>query len=310
MSKKKEQTNQTINTELSMPQRFTNAVIKSYGDVAKDVPISSKQMKLISNYYIKICDTIVGQQGSKIQNWNQVRLPELATTLAHMAKLNLDMSLGHLSFMPFEYKNTNTFNLSPVISSSGYEYIAKTYGIEPHKQATIELVYDKDNFTITKKDSFHPCDSYTFEITNPFNRGEIIGGFGYLEFEDTSKNFILAMSVEDILKYKPKFAKDLFWSGENRKKMYEKTIAKQLFKRIKLDPDKVNSIQDSFDKIETEELNYTAMEAKNEIDENMCSGEVVDIDFKEISNIGNDVENLLDEVEQVNILGEIKEMER
>lgn len=302
MAKKSETTENK--TELSIAQRFTNSVVKAYGDVAKGVEITPKEMKLISGYYIKLCDTIVGQPGSKIQDWKQVRLKELSTTLAHMAKLNLDMSLGHLSFMPFEYKSTNTYNLAPVISASGYEYIAKTYGLDPPKQAVVELVYESDSFSIIKKDNSHPCDSYTFSVTNPFNRGKIIGGFGYLEFKDKSKNFILAMSIEEILKYKPKFAKDSFWSGENSKKMYEKTIAKQLFKRVKLDPDKVNCIQDSFERIEVEELNFNYSESKEVIDNNMCSGEIVDIEFE---NVDTDVDKPVENVDNLNLLGEVME---
>ncbi len=287
-------------TELTMAERFTNAVVKSYGDVARGIEVTPKQMKLISNYYIKL-DEMIRNPESKIKSWNQIRLSELATTLAHISRLNLDMALGHLSFMPFEHKGTNTFDLAPVISASGLEYIAKTYGLDPPKHSTVELVYSTDKFTVIKKDSNHPYDSYTFEVTNPFSRGNIIGGFGYLEFEDKTKNFILPMSLDEILKYKPRWAKDTFWSGENAKKMYEKTIAKQLFKRIPLDPDKVNDVQDSFKRIETEELNLTATEAKNTIEENMCSGDVIDIEFEDVP---VDVDKPVENVESKNLFGD------
>lgn len=265
---------------LSMAERFTNAIVKSYGDIAKDIEVSKKQLQLISNYYVKL-DEMIKNPDTKIQSWSQVRLPELATTLAHMAKLNLDMALGQLSFVPFKHKDTNTFDLVPVISAKGYEYIAKTYGIEAPKHYIVELVYSTDRFSITKRDSNHECDTYTFEIKDPFNRGEIVGGFGYVEFKDKKKNFVLAMSKEDILKYKPQFAKDSFWTGENGKKMYEKTIAKQLLKRIALDPDKVNEVESAFSRIETEEINYTAFEAKQEVEENMCTSDIVDIEYED-----------------------------
>lgn len=297
MPKKNE--NDTPKNELTMAQRFTNAVVKSYGDVARDIEVTPKQMQLISNYYIKL-DEMIKNPDTKIQSWGQVRLPELATTLAHMARLNLDMSLGHLSFIPFKHKDTNSFDLVAIISKDGYWNIAKNYGINPPKSYTIELVYSSDKFSVFKKDATHEYDSYVFEVTNPFNRGNIIGGFGYIEYDDKTNNKIIMMSEQEILKYKPQYAKDAFWTGENRKKMYEKTIAKQLFKRIPLDPDKVNSVQDSFKRIETEEINYTAMDAKNEIDENMCSGDVVDIDFEEIK----DVENHVKDVDNLNLFGE------
>lgn len=280
----------------TIAKRFTDAVVTAYGDVAMGIEVTPKQMQLISNYYIKL-DEMIRNPDSKIQSWKQIRLHELATTLAHMAKLNLDMSLGHLSFMPFEHKNTNTFDLAPVISKDGEWYIAKTFGLDPPDDYVIELVYENDNFSVSKKDSNHEYDSYIFEIKNPFSRGKIVGGFGYLIYKDKTKNKIITMSETEILKYKPRWAKDSFWTGENGKKMYEKTIAKQLFKKVPKDPSKVNEVKDSFKKIESQELSYNASFAQNEIDENMCSGEVIDIEIEP-------VENTVEVVEGSNLFGD------
>lgn len=203
------ETKTNTKNEVSVAERFTNAVVKSYGDVAKGISITPKQMQLISNYYIKL-DEMIRNPDSKIQNWRQVRIPELALTLAHMAKLNLDMSLDHLSFIPFEHGNTGTYDLVPAISKHGYWYIAKTYGIDPPDNYVVELVYSNDTFSVSKKDANHECDSYVFEISNPFDRGKIIGGFGCLEYKDKTKNKILVMSEADILKYKPKYASSIF----------------------------------------------------------------------------------------------------
>lgn len=279
MNKKIESTENK--NELSVAERFTNAVVKSFRDIAKGIEVTPKQMGLISNYYIKLNETF---RDPKINiKWNQIRLPELATTLAHMAKLNLDMQLGHLSFIPFKHGDTGTYDLVPVISKSGYWYIVKNYGLYPPDSYVIELVYSTDKFTVTKKDSTHECDSYTFEITNPFDRGEIIGGFGYLEYEDKTKNKILVMSEKEILKYRRAKYSQEFWSGENMKKMYEKTIAKQLFKRIPLDPDKVNDVQVAFNQVDADELNFSKEETKSTIDEKIGSGDFIDIEFTSVN---------------------------
>lgn len=290
-------------TELSLAERFTNAVVKSYNDVARGIKVTQKQMLLISNYFIRIDETIIRNQDTKIQSWEQVRMNELSRTLAHMAKLNLDMALDHFSFIPFEYNGTGTYNLSPVISKAGYWYIARTYALDPPEHYIVELIYSNDKFSVIKKDANHNFDSYTFEVTNPFDRGKVIGGFGYLEYKDKSKNKIITMSESEILKYKPKWAKDTFWSGENSKKMYDKTIAKQLLKSVLKDPDKVNGVEDSFKILEAEEINYTSYVAKEEIAENMCSGDVIDVDFEY-------VENHVESVEEKNMFGDdIKDVE-
>lgn len=272
--------NEEKNTSVTLAERFTNAIVSAYGDVAKGVGMTVEQKQLISNYYIKL-DEMFRDPKVNIK-WNQVRLPELATTLAHMAKLGLDMSIGQLSFIPFKKGDTGTYNFAPVISKYGYEYIAKKYGLEPPGNVTVELVYETDKFSITKKDYMHTCDTYSFEVTNPFNRGKIVGGFGYLEYKDKTKNKILAMSEQEILSYRPPRYSNQFWTGENMKKMYEKTIAKQLLKKVTLDPDKVNGVKDSFERIESEELNYNAAIAQEEVNENMCSGEFIDIDYRPV----------------------------
>ena len=284
----------------TVAQRFTNAVVTAYGDVAKGIEVTPKQLSLISNYYIKLDESL--RNSKQKYTWKQVRLNELATTLAHMAKLNLDMSLGQLSFIPFKHKDTGTINLVPVIGAKGYEYIAKNFGLDPPKNVVIELVYSSDRFSVVKKDATHDYDSYIFEVTNPFDRGNIIGGFGYLEYGDKSKNKILVMSEKDILKYRPQYYDQNFWSGENMKKMYEKTIAKQLLKKVVLDPDKVNDVKDSFNRIEAQEINYTASIAQSEIDENMCSGEVIDIEVEVSEPVP--VENSVEGVEDTNLFGE------
>lgn len=198
------------------------------------------------------------------------------------------------------HKNSNTYDLVPVKSQDGEWYIAKTFGLDPPDDYVVELVYETDNFSISKKDANHEYDSYVFEITKPFNRGKVKGGFGYLIYKDKTRNKVISMSEEEILRYKPRWAKESFWSGENGKKMYIKTIAKQLFKTVKKDPDKVNGVEDSFKRIESEEINYTAYEAKTEIEENMCSGDVIDVEFEDVENPVDNVESS----EEKNLFGD------
>lgn len=271
------------NEKKSLVTRFTTSVVSAFTDIAK-VQVTEKQKTIIANYYVKLNEMLVSQNIP----WQKIKMNDLALTLAHMAKLNLDMSLGHLSFIPFNNYKEGTVTLAPVISAGGYEYIAKEYGVEKINHVTVELVYATDKFLMIKKDANHNSDSYTFEVANPFNRGNVVGGFGYLEFEDETKNKIITMSVEEILKYKPAKAKEEFWSGENAKRMYEKTIAKQLLKRVVLDPDKVNDIQSTFKVIDEKDMDYNAEIAKEEVNENLGTGEVIDIDYTPVEKTETD----------------------
>ncbi len=260
---------------LSLSDRFTNSVVSAYQDIAKGVLINTDTRRLIANYFIQIDKTLKNSKNGL--TWQMVKMPELSLTVAHMSRLGLDMSLPNMiSFLPFKDKS-NRIDMVPVIGAKGYDYLAKRYGLTPPKSFTVELVYDSDYFECVKKDSQHERDDYVFQIKKPFNRGKIIGGFGYLEFEDSTLNKLLVMSEEEILKYRPSYYDKNFWSGENLKKMYEKTIAKQLLKKVTLDPDKVNDVSNSFAQIDKAELELTCDYAQEEINAKQGNGDIIDI---------------------------------
>ena len=45
-----------------------------------------------------------------------------------------------------------------------------------------------------KKSKDNKVEGYEFEINNPFDRGEIQGGFAYIQFSDPEKNKLIMMS--------------------------------------------------------------------------------------------------------------------
>lgn len=266
---------------LSISDRFTNTVIASYTDVAKGVQITEKEKALVAGYFIKIDEQL--RNSKQGYNWNQVQMKELSLQLANAARLGLDMQIdGQLSFIPFKVKDTGKINMVRVIGAKGYELIAKKYALDPPKASVVELVYSNDKFTIVKRDAAHECDDYTFEVTNPFDRGEVIGAFGYLAYDDKSKNKLLVMSKKQLLTYRPQYYDETFWKGENEKKMLLKTLAKQLFKNVTLDPAKVNAVRESINMVKSSELDYAQASAKETIDANMGKDDYIDADFEDV----------------------------
>lgn len=286
------------NTQLSLADRFTGKIISCYADVAKGIAITEKERTLIAGYYIKIDESL--RNSKQGYTWKQVRMDELALVLAHLAKLGLDQSLGHFSMIPFKVKDTGTIRLTPVISDKGYEYIARRYALVPPKGLKTELVYETDVFSVIKKDANHSCDSYIHEVKNPFNRGKVIGAYSCLEYDDSTQNKLLVMSLEDLLKYKPYNADENFWKvgSENYKKMLTKTIAKQSLRKLTLDPDKVNFVRDSFKYVESEELTGASLSAQETVREQNGNGpmiDFVDVDVEVIEPVEKSVEPAEDE---------------
>ena len=123
----------------------------------------------------------------------------------------------------------------------GRELKTKKYSFYPIKNIRYELVYSKDEFKPFKKDATHPYDSYEFKITNAFDRGDIVGGFGYVEFEDPQCNILLIMSKNEIDKHKsasPSGGKG-FWENWYNE-MALKTIVHKVCKQVTLDPEKID----------------------------------------------------------------------
>ncbi|NLB90569.1 MAG: hypothetical protein GX786_05055, partial [Clostridiales bacterium] len=90
--------------------------------------------------------------------------------------------------------------------------------------------------TVKKADSKHSRDEYSFAISNPFDRGSIVGGFGYIVTEDSAQ--VILASLNDLNKRKEKAQSKVFW-GAWEKEMYYKTLVHYVAKQIRMDPSKV-----------------------------------------------------------------------
>lgn len=167
--------------------------------------------------------------------------------------------------------------------------MAENYALIPPKSVTIDLVYSTDTFKPIKKGYNQPFETYEFEITNPFNRGDIIGGFGYIEYEDKSRNELVIMTKKDIDKRRPKFASANFWGGEviewkNGQKITEekegwyeemcrKTLIREVYsqKHIPLDPKKVDY---SYQYMKQQELSLQYAESNLQQEKNITANAI------------------------------------
>ena len=173
----------------------------------------------------------------------------------------------------------------------GLRYIAIKYAIYPVIDIRVELVHKNDSFKMTTKNNI---DGYEFDIANPFNRGEVIGGFGYIRYQDETRNKLITMSKEELLKRKPSTAAVEFWGGEKDiwengkvvgkepvegwpEEMLYKTMVRATCKRVPLDPKKIN--ESYIYVIETSENYYVENQedkVSQEIEEN-ANKEMIDI---------------------------------
>ena len=261
--------------ELNFSERFTNKVVAEFGSKAGALRITDYQRSLVQGYFVGINRALEKAEEERVRknennrdhkydndlpiNWNNVNMQDLALDVVHFARIGLDMMQeNHVSPIPYKNKKTGKYDITLMPGYNGIRYIAENYALVKPKSVTIDLVYSTDVFKPIKKSISHPIEAYEFEITNPFDRGEIIGGFGYIEYEESSKNELVIMTMKDIMKRKPQYASANFWGGQtteykNGKKetiekegwfeeMCRKTLVREVYsaKHIPRDPRKID----------------------------------------------------------------------
>ena len=261
----KKEENQVQKKELTASERFTGMVINEFQGNVGQLNLNEYQKQLIRNYFIgidnalKIAEERRSYSKKKANDpaitWQNVNMNKLAVDVVQNAKLGLDMAVtNHLSVVPYLNGKTNKYDLNLMPGYEGLRYVAIKYAIYPIIDIRVELIHKNDKFKMTSKNN---VECYEFDIENPFDRGEVIGGFGYIRYQDETRNKLLVMSKAELLKRKPSTAAAEFWGGEKDKwengkkvgtetiegwqeEMLYKTMVRATCKKVPLDPKKIN----------------------------------------------------------------------
>lgn len=213
--------------------RFTNLVVREYLSTAPEgaFELNAVQKRLIQGYFVVIDKALNTAEDNRLRknennknhdydnvipyDWSHINLRALAIDAVHYARMGIDMQeKNHLFPIPFANKKSGVYDIAFMLGYGGIQYIAMKYALEKPKSVTVELKYSTDEFVPIKKSKSSPVESYEFRINNPFDRGEIQGGFGYIEYDDPSKNELIIMTLGDIKKRAGKNANAEFWGTE------------------------------------------------------------------------------------------------
>ncbi len=297
--------------EETMSERFTKMVIHQFGgQFSGEVRVTDFQRHLVQGYFISIDRTLKKAEKDrtrKNQNnkdhkydnkleytWSNVNLPDLAMDVIQTAKMGLDMMQdNHLYAIPYKNNKTNKYDLELMKGYNGIQYIAEKYAVEKPIAVTVDLVFSTDDFSPLKKNKDNLVENYDFKVNKPFDRGELIGGFGYIEYVDSKKNKLIVMTIKDILKRKPEYASARFWGGTETKwkngtptlkkiegwyeEMCLKTVKREVYsaKNIPRDPEKIDG---AYQHMRLKETKQAEALARAEI-ELKANGEVIDTSF-------------------------------
>jgi recombination protein RecT len=302
---------ETTKNQLSVSERFTSAVLQKFASENGTPSVTPFQKRLIQSYFIKIDQTLKlaeikrmakGEQYREdlAYSWENINMNKLAVDVVAFSSVGLDpMQKNHLH--PIPYKNTalKKYDLQFTMGYNGLELKAKKYGLDVPDNVIIKLVYSNEKFTPIYKDFENKVESFThLPSENPFEKGEIIGGYYYYQYFDTpEKNSLRLFSKKDIEKRIPKTASAEFWGGEKDKweggkkagkeqvegwydEMCWKTIKRAAYDAIPIDSQKIDEHIQSV----ISESNYTEtlLENKQDVSEKVQTEIKTNANKKEI----------------------------
>lgn len=231
-------------------ERFLTEIKKQFTSaVGSEVEWTAYQRKLGVNLFMKANMVLEEQEARRLQRggtgapitWENVNLKKLAQDSAHRINIGLDAMIdNHLQIIPRFNSKLGKYDLSLDIGYRGKDYYRREVAIDPPKNIIYDLVYSNDEFMMIKKGADSQKDHYIHEVPKPFDRGEIIGGFGYIEYEDETKNRLITVEERDFKKREAKAKTNAFWS-EWPMEMRLKTLAHITTSHLRIDPKKVNA---------------------------------------------------------------------
>lgn len=312
----KEQTQTQLQEKQPMPIRCANYLAEEF-IVNDNKPITAAQKHIIQGYIEGIVRVIENSKPVKNKpaiSWNNIDYKKLKRSVYVNTHLGLDMWQDNmLSIVPFYNNDTKQYNLNLMRGYNGIKHLAETYSKDKIINITTELIYKNDKFIAIKKDANNNTESYVFEITNMFDRGELLGGFGYIEYEDSRKNKLILMTKADMDKRKPLYASAEFWGGEKttyengtpvknkiegwQDEMYLKTLIRYVCnqRHIPLDTSKISDLF-----VEAEMLEMQATDSLNHIDEHSEPEKIVEADFMpQYEVVQEEKQEYIPEIEQV-----------
>lgn len=248
--------------EPTYSQRFTNMVVKEFSDQVGVLELTPYQQRLAQHMFIgidaqlKTLETKRTDQNKPAIVWQNINMAKLAIDAVHRVELGLDALIpNHIHPVPHLNSRTKLYDLRLDIGYVGKDYYKRKMAITPPLDIRYRLVHKNDKFIPIYKDADNKIESYKFKPSdNPFDRGEVIGGFGYIIYGDEKLNKLIVVPKESFDKSEKKAQTDAFW-GPYKEEMQMVALVRRVTSKINIDPEKVNA---SYLKVEIDEVERNA----------------------------------------------------
>lgn len=235
--------------QAAVSERFLADVERQFqAELGAGPRFTALERRLVQHMYLAVDQALKTAEADRVKKnkpgaeftWHNIDRQKLALDTVHRVSLGLDALVpGHL--WPVTYFNSakGLYDVDLRIGYIGRDYVTRRFALEEPVDITYELVYSTDEFKALPRSATRDVEGYEFEITSPFERGEIVGGFGYVTYEDPRKNRLILVTKRDFKRAKDA-SKSHFWN-DNDVEMHLKTIYHRVAGKIPLDPAKVNA---------------------------------------------------------------------
>ena len=265
--------------EPTISERFTGMVLKEISStIGTSMQISEDQKRLAQHLFVKIDSTLQSLETKRAQQdrngtpiiWANVNMQKLSLDAMHRIELGLDALIpNHIHPIPYLNKRTGKYDLDLRVGYAGKDYYRRGVALEEPIDIIYELVYSTDRFVARKKSFNNEVESFEFEIANPFDRGEVVGGFGYISYRNATKNKLIIVTKKDFDKSQKAAKSNDFW-GKHPIEMMYKTLVHRVTDRLTIDPKKVTT---SFATVEEQDV----AEVEAEIAQN-ANQDIIDVE--------------------------------
>src|SRR4030042_941379 len=261
---------------LTYSARFTSAVVKEFSSQVGKIELDPYQKQLATHLFISINKALGDLEAKRSKEgkdnrapivWANVNMEKLAIDAVHRIELGLDALIpNHIHVIPYFNGKHNKYDLSLEVGYAGKDYFKREMALTKPKDIIYELVRKNDRFKPLMKSAKNPVESYEFDIENPFDRGPVVGGFGYIMYDDTTKNKLVIVDMQALEKARKAAKTQTFWSAHPDEMMYV-VLVRKTTKYLQVDPKKVNR-------------SYMVVEADDNSDEidREANTELLDID--------------------------------
>lgn len=297
-----EQTNNLpVTVSKTASEKFVAQIEKQFtAELGQGVSWTPLQKTLAQHLFVKIDQSMAALETKRAGSsynaknppikWENVNMHKLALDAVHRVNLELDALIpNHIHVIPYLNNRTQKYDLDLRVGYTGKDHLHRRFAADPPLDVVYQLVHETDSFSVVNEGG---VQSVRFTQSNPFNPGQVVGGFGYIKYADERKNQVVIVEYREFEKAMKASKGTEFWGGDCpvykdgkktgteydekfRKEMMFKTVVHRVTAKIRLDPAKVNG--SSLEAIETDTVEFAILETDAEA-AMLGNGDVVDVE--------------------------------